>query len=159
MRKRWNAQSMLYGMLFLPGRAVRIGADLASGDRADSVPAPGSFPAGMVERGAVLARLGDCAVCHTADGGRPLAGGRALATPFGTLYSDNLTPDPDTGIGTWSAEAFRRAMKDGVSRTGSHLYPALPYEHFTHVSDGDLDALYAFLMTRRPVRQRRPLTG
>lgn len=157
MRKRWNAQSVLYGMLFLSGGALfALALTWRPAIAPIPVPAPGSFPAGMVERGAVLARLGDCAVCHTADGGRPLAGGRALATPFGTLYSDNLTPDPETGIGTWSAEAFRRAMKDGVSRTGSHLYPALPYEHFTHVSDGDLDALYAFLMTRRPVRQKAP---
>ncbi|PTQ07478.1 cytochrome C [Sphingomonas oleivorans] len=120
------------------------------------VPSPSSFPAEQVARGAVLAKLGDCAVCHTAEGGRPLAGARALATPFGTLYSDNLTPDPDTGIGHWSAAAFRRAMKDGISRSGAHLYPALPYEHFTHVTDADLDAIYAFLMTRRPVHQEAP---
>jgi len=119
-------------------------------------PEPASFPAQVVARGAVLAKLGDCAVCHTADGGRPLAGARPLATPFGTLYSDNLTPDPETGIGQWSAAAFRRAMKDGVARDGSHLYPALPYEHFTHVADADLDALYAYLMTRAPVHQAAP---
>ena len=119
-------------------------------------PVASSFPAAAVARGAVLARLGDCAVCHTADDGRPLAGARPLETPFGTLYSDNITPDPETGIGRWSVAAFRRAMRDGVSRSGSHLYPALPYEHFTHVTDGDLDALYAFLMSRRPVRQEAP---
>ncbi|GGO99234.1 c-type cytochrome [Stakelama pacifica] len=119
-------------------------------------PSPGSFTPEQVARGAVLAKIGDCAVCHTRDNGRPLAGGRPLATPFGTLYSDNLTPDPETGIGTWSAAAFRRAMKDGVSRTGEHLYPALPYEHFTHVRDADLDALYAFLMMRRPVHEAAP---
>lgn len=119
-------------------------------------PPASAFVAEQVARGAVLAKLGDCAVCHTADGGRPLAGSRPLATPFGTLYSNNLTPDPETGIGTWSAEAFRRAMRNGVGRDGSHLYPALPYEHFTHVTDADLDALYAFLMTRRPVREKAP---
>lgn len=119
-------------------------------------PAVASFAPEQVARGAMLAKLGDCAVCHTRDNGRPLAGGRPLATPFGTLYSNNLTPDPETGIGTWSAAAFRRAMKDGVSRTGAHLYPALPYEHFTHVRDADLDALYAFLMTRRPVHEAAP---
>jgi mono/diheme cytochrome c family protein len=121
-----------------------------------SPPPPSSFAAAQVARGAALATLGDCAVCHTAPGGRPLAGARALATPFGTLYSDNLTPDVETGIGAWSAPAFRRAMKDGVARNGSHLYPALPYEHFTHVRDEDLDAIYAFLMTRRPVHQAAP---
>lgn len=114
-------------------------------------PARASFAAADIARGAVLVRIGDCAVCHTADGGRPFAGGRALPTPFGTLYSDNLTPDAATGIGHWSAAAFRRALKDGVARDGSHLYPALPYEHFTHTTDRDLDAIYAYLMTRDPV--------
>lgn len=120
------------------------------------VPEPTAFAHAAVAKGAVLAKLGDCAVCHTAEGGRPLAGARPLATPFGTLYSDNITPDPQTGIGHWSAAAFRRAMRDGVSRSGAHLYPALPYEHFTHVTDEDLNALYAFLMTRRAVRQAAP---
>lgn len=119
-------------------------------------PAPSSFGRDEVARGAILAKIGDCAVCHTTDGGQSLAGGRALATPFGTLYTDNLTPDPATGIGNWSKEAFRRAMRDGVARDGSHLYPALPYEHFTHVSDRDLDAIYAFLMTREPVSASAP---
>ena len=95
-----------------------------------------------------MAAIGDCVVCHTATGGIPFAGGRPLATPFGTLYSTNITPDPDTGIGQWSAEAFRRAMTHGIARDGSHLYPALPYEHYTHVAPADLDAIYAFLMTR-----------
>lgn len=121
----------------------------------DPPPAAG-YPVEQVRRGAVLAKLGDCAVCHTAPGGRTFAGGRALATPFGTLFSDNITPDPDTGIGGWSLEAFKRAMRDGVRRDGAHLYPALPYEHFTHVTDDDLGALYAFLMTRRPVVARPP---
>ncbi len=119
-------------------------------------PPASAFAPQQIKRGAVLAKLGDCAVCHTSDGGRPLAGARPLATPFGTLYSDNITPDAETGIGRWSAAAFRRAMRQGVSRSGAHLYPALPYEHFTHVTDADLDALYAFLMTRRPVRQPAP---
>jgi len=117
---------------------------------------PSSFSSALVARGAILAKLGDCAVCHTADDGASLAGSRPLATPFGILYSDNLTPDPQTGIGHWSAQAFRRAMKEGVSRDGSHLYPALPYDHFTHVTDEDLDALYAFLMTRRAVYAKAP---
>lgn len=119
-------------------------------------PLVSSFPSALVARGATLAAMGDCTVCHTAEGGRSLAGSRALATPFGVLYSDNLTPDPETGIGGWSMAAFRRAMKDGVSRTGTHLYPALPYEHFTHVTDEDLDAVYAFLMTRPPVHEVAP---
>jgi mono/diheme cytochrome c family protein len=119
-------------------------------------PSPSSFAPEMVARGAVLAQLGDCAVCHTAEDGRPLAGGLPLATPFGVLYTDNLTPDRATGIGDWSPQAFRRAMKDGVDRSGAHLYPGLPYDHFTHVTDADLDAIYAFLMTRRPVTAKAP---
>lgn len=114
-----------------------------------------SFAPEQVRRGATLAGIGDCAVCHTAQGGRPLAGGRALATPFGTLFSTNITPDPN-GIGRWSLNAFVRAMRDGVRRDGAHLYPALPYEHFTHVSDSDLAAIYAFLMSRRPVSDVAP---
>jgi len=110
----------------------------------------------MVSRGAMLARVGDCAVCHQAPGGRPLAGGRALPTPFGIIYSSNLTPDAETGIGAWSFDAFKRAMRDGVRRDGAHLYPAFPYDHYTHVTDGDLQALHAFLMSRRPVRAPTP---
>ncbi|WP_198670544.1 cytochrome c [Oceanicella sp. SM1341] len=119
-------------------------------------PGRDAFAPDLVRRGAGLAALGDCAVCHTAPGGAALAGGRALPTPFGTLYSDNITPDPATGIGTWSEAAFARALREGVDREGRHLYPALPYEHFTHVTDADVSALYAFLMTRRPVRAPAP---
>ncbi|CAO3426327.1 c-type cytochrome [Azospirillum endophyticum] len=131
---------------------VGVGAFLGFAHRGGllpvSPPKPDAFPAEMLSRGAALAAIGDCIVCHTADGGVPYAGGRALATPFGTLYSTNITPDPATGIGGWSKEAFKRAMRDGVSRDGSHLYPALPYDHYRQVHDGDLDAIYAFLMTR-----------
>lgn len=118
-------------------------------DRASLSPA-------LIRKGEQLATVGDCIVCHTADNGPALAGSRPLATPFGTLYSNNITPDPETGIGNWSADAFRRAMKDGVARDGSHLYPALPYEHFTRVTDTDLDAIYAFLMSREPVKETAP---
>ena len=115
-----------------------------------------AFPSADVGRGAALAAVGDCSVCHTAAGGRPYAGGRGLETPFGTVYVTNITPDADTGIGRWSEEAFRRAMRDGISRDGRHLYPALPYPHFTRATDADIGALYAFLMTRQPVRAVAP---
>jgi mono/diheme cytochrome c family protein len=117
---------------------------------------PRSFPAALVERGAILAQLGDCDVCHTAEGGALYAGARGLPTPFGMLYATNITPDERSGIGNWSFGAFRRAMLDGVARDGSFLYPALPYAHFTHVTDEDLKALYAFLMTRTPVYSPSP---
>src|ERR1700720_1348989 len=104
-----------------------------------------------IDQGAELAAIGNCSDCHTKDVGVPYAGGRALPTPFGTIYSTNLTPDPETGIGRWSLEAFTRAMHEGVARDGSHLFPAFPYDHFTKVSDDDVTALYAYLMTRPAV--------
>ncbi|MDP9970274.1 nicotinate dehydrogenase subunit B [Variovorax paradoxus] len=109
-----------------------------------------------IERGRVLAALGDCAVCHTAPGGAPNAGGRAMQTPFGTLYTTNLTPDADTGLGRWSFSAFQRAMREGVSRDGHHLYPAFPYTAFAKTSDDDLQALYAYFMSMPAVRAETP---
>ena len=119
-------------------------------------PAKASFDAALVAKGAELAAIGDCNRCHTKAGGRPFAGGRPLPTPFGTIYATNVTPDPETGIGRWSETAFRRAMREGVDRAGRHLYPAFPYDHFTKATDEDLRAIYAFLMTRDPVRAEAP---
>lgn len=115
-------------------------------------PAPGAFAPELVAKGAVLAAGGYCAECHTAKGGQPFAGGYAMATPFGVLYSTNITPDRETGIGTWSEAAFARAMQRGVARDGSLLFPAFPYDHFTKLPDTDVQALYAYFMTRAPVR-------
>jgi mono/diheme cytochrome c family protein len=114
-------------------------------------PAASAFTADIVARGAVLAGGGFCASCHTARGGQPYAGGTPIVTAFGTIYSTNITPDADTGIGTWSEAAFRRAMHQGVARDGSLLFPAFPYDHFTRLSDADVAALYAFVMTQPPV--------
>lgn len=114
------------------------------------------FDARLVKRGAELAALGDCAGCHTRSGGRPFAGGVPLETPFGTVFGTNITPDAAYGIGAWSEAAFRRAMREGVARDGHELYPAFPYDHFTRLSDEDIRALYAFLMTRDPVAERPP---
>src|SRR5579863_10530600 len=115
-------------------------------------PAPQSFDPALVKRGRDLAAIGNCSDCHTAPGGKNLAGGFAVPTPFGAIYSSNITPDPDTGIGRWSEAAFQRAMRSGVDRAGHHLYPTFPYDHFTNVNDEDDRALYAFLMTRAAVR-------
>jgi len=109
-----------------------------------------------IDRGRVLAAAGDCAVCHTAPGGTPNAGGRAMETPFGTLYTTNLTPDADTGLGRWSFSAFQRAMREGVSRDGHYLYPAFPYTAFAKTSDDDLQALYAYFMSMPAVRAETP---
>ena len=119
-------------------------------------PVAANFDRALVQKGASLATLGDCGVCHTNKGGESLAGGVALPTPFGTIYSTNITPDPETGIGQWSEAAFVRAMREGVARDGRHLYPAFPYDHFTKVTDDDDRALYAYLMTRRPVHAVAP---
>lgn len=111
-------------------------------------PAPNVFDPALVRRGQQLASLGDCNSCHSTADGPAYAGGVPLATPFGTIYGTNITPDPGTGIGNWPEAAFRRALREGVSRDGHLLYPAFPYNHFTHLSDDDIQALYAFLMTR-----------
>jgi len=119
-------------------------------------PQADSFDPQTLRRGAQLAAIGNCITCHTAAGGDSFAGGRPVATPFGAIYSTNITPDVNTGIGHWSQAAFERAMREGVDRGGAHLYPAFPYEHFTLINDADIAALYAFFMTRRPVQAQTP---
>ena len=122
-------------------------------------PAASSFPPELVAKGEALAGGGYCVTCHTAKGGQRFAGGYAMQTPFGVIYSTNITPDPQTGIGTWSEAAFARAMREGVARDGSHLFPAFPYTHFTKLSDDDVRALYAYFMTRPPVRAAARANG
>jgi mono/diheme cytochrome c family protein len=107
----------------------------------------------QIARGAYLARAGNCAACHTLRGGSAYAGGRAIATPFGDIYSSNITPDRATGIGAWSADDFWRALHNGKSRDGGFLYPAFPYPNTTRITRADTDALYAYLQTVAPVRQ------
>jgi nicotinate dehydrogenase subunit B len=114
------------------------------------------YAASTIARGAQLAALGNCAVCHSAEEGPLNAGGRAIETPFGTIFATNITPDVDTGIGAWSYPAFERAMREGIHRDGRHLYPAFPYPHFARTSDADLQALYAYLMAQAPVRAGTP---
>ncbi|MDB5880220.1 MAG: hypothetical protein JWP43_98 [Ramlibacter sp.] len=114
------------------------------------------FDRAQIRRGQMLAALGDCSSCHSSRDGPPFAGGVPVPTPFGTVYGTNITPEPQTGIGKWSEAAFRRALRDGVSRDGHLLYPAFPYNHFTHLSDDDIRALYAFVMTRDPVQATAP---
>lgn len=114
-------------------------------------PSPETFDQDLVKRGRDLNAIGNCGTCHTRRGGQDFAGDLPVPTPFGTVYSANITPDAATGIGRWSEAAFRRAMRAGVDREGRHLYPTFPYDHFTHVSDEDDHALYAYLMTRQAV--------
>lgn len=114
-------------------------------------PVASAFSPELIAKGKMLAGAGYCATCHTAKNGAPNAGGYPMETGFGTVYSTNITPDPQTGIGHWSLEAFSRAMRTGVARDGSHLFPAFPFDHFTKVTDEDIEALYAYAMTRAPV--------
>ncbi|HLJ65680.1 MAG TPA: cytochrome c [Stellaceae bacterium] len=105
-----------------------------------------------VARGAILFAAADCTGCHTdaKNGGAFLAGGRALATPFGTFYGPNITPDRTAGIGAWSEAEFRRALRDGKDDEGAYLFPVFPYPSFTGMSDADIADLYAFLMAQKP---------
>lgn len=134
------------GAALLPGRAI---APIARPDAS-------VYSAATIARGEQLAALGNCAECHTTIGGVLNAGGRALETPFGTIYSTNITPDVETGIGAWSYPAFERAMRDGLHRDGRQLYPAFPYTHFSKTDDADMQALYAYLMAQPSVRATAP---
>jgi len=108
----------------------------------------------LVARGAYLAKAGDCIACHSAPRGKPLAGGLPMMTPLGAIYTTNITPDPDTGIGRYTEEEFARAMREGVAKDGHNLYPAMPYPSYAKVNDEDMHALYAYFMQGvTPVKQ------
>jgi mono/diheme cytochrome c family protein len=104
-----------------------------------------------IERGKALTVAGDCAGCHTIDPARPFAGGKRIDSPFGAIYSANLTPDRETGLGAWDDEDFLRALRLGVARDGSRYYPAFPYPHFTRLTRQDILAIRAHLATLTPV--------
>ncbi len=106
----------------------------------------------LIQRGEYLARAGDCVSCHTAPGGAPFAGGLRLDTPFGYMLAPNITPDIETGIGRWSSAEFQRALHDGVNRHGQDMYPTMPYDFYTKAAREDIDAIYAYLRTVKPVR-------
>jgi mono/diheme cytochrome c family protein len=110
--------------------------------------------ASLVERGRYLAQAGDCIACHTVPGRRIFSGNRPMPTPFGTLYAPNITPDPETGIGKWTSDDFYKMMHTGRSRDGSLLYPAMPFAAYTKVTRADCDAIFAYLRSVAPVRQR-----
>ncbi len=151
-RSKWWFAPLIAGIGALAGMAATAlpwRAEIAP----ITPPVAGTWSAATLERGRLLAAVGDCAVCHTAPGGVTNAGGLAMQTPFGTLHSTNITPDPETGIGKWSYTAFERAMREGISRDGKHLYPAFPYTSFRNIDDADMQALYAYLMSQAPVSQ------
>src|SRR5580692_13067794 len=130
------------------GLAVALSA-VGSAKAGDSDPQEFS----QIERGRYLAVLSDCASCHTVLGSnQPFAGGRAIETPFGNIVAPNITPDPETGIGSWSDEQFDAAVRKGIAPNGSHLYPAMPYNAYTKMSRDDVLAIRAYLNTLVPVR-------
>ncbi len=106
-----------------------------------------------VQRGEYLVHAGGCASCHTAAGGLPFAGGRALTTPFGTFYSPNITPDPETGIGRWTDAQFLRALREGRRPDGASYFPVFPYPSFTNIGNADVLAIKAYLFSLTPARQ------
>jgi mono/diheme cytochrome c family protein len=112
--------------------------------------------AALVARGEYLTKAADCVACHTVPGGQPFAGGLAFRLPFGTIYSPNITPDPETGIGAWTDAAFVRALHRGIGRNGENLYPAFPYTAYALLSTDDALAIRAYLATLPPVRAAAP---
>jgi mono/diheme cytochrome c family protein len=130
--------SKLVALLIVPCAALPVGA--TEPDQS------------QIERGKYLAAAGDCVSCHTRPDGPAFAGGRALVTPFGTIYSTNITPDEETGIGGWTSDDLRRAMHEGLDPKGRPLFPAFPYTAFTKVSDADVDDIYAYLHSLKPER-------
>ncbi|UGQ45456.1 c-type cytochrome [Massilia endophytica] len=133
-------------LAYLPVLLLPVAAVLAQ-------PRPAA-QASLVERGKYLAQAGDCIACHTVPGAKIFSGNRAMPTPFGTLYAPNITPDPETGIGRWSADDFYKMMHTGRGRDGKLLYPAMPFASYTKVTRADCDAIFAYLRSVPPVRQK-----
>jgi mono/diheme cytochrome c family protein len=143
VQRRYRAARAILAIAFL------CTASAFGGARADAA-------ADAVARGKALVEAADCAGCHTADPAKPFAGGNRIDTPFGAIYSPNLTPDRDTGLGAWSDEQFIRALRQGTAPDGSRYYPAFPYPYFTKMTRDDLLAIRAYLMTLAPFRNTRP---
>jgi len=136
-------------------RLVAAAAMMAGWLATPPVLAADAPPAGAMTAGEYIYRASGCYACHTDEkgGGKPLAGGYPLTTPFGTFYTPNITPDPETGIGKWSEQDFIRAMRKGLSPSGEHYYPSFPYASYTRMTDADLHVLWEFLKTVPPVKQ------
>ena len=150
------AKVMLLSLLVLAGGVIwdNWGDRVFLTPETPAATAPASQP--LIEQGRYLTLAGNCMACHTARGGQPLAGGRRIDTPFGGVYSSNLTPDPETGLGRWSAQDFWQAMHMGRSQDGRLLAPAFPYNHTSVITRQDSDAIFAWLNTQPPVAQAQP---
>src|ERR1700759_5335354 len=136
--------------------AILIAAALCTASNAARAQLPSPPAPETIARGKVLTEAGDCASCHTADPAKPFAGGKRIDTPFGAVYSANLTPNLNTGIGRWTDEDFLRAMRYGERPDGAAEYPAFPYPHFTKVTRQDVFAIRAYLATLAPVDNTPP---
>src|SRR5262245_22505178 len=112
-----------------------------------------------VERGRYVALVGNCISCHTREHGEKFAGGRPFETPLGLIHSTNITPDRATGIGTWTEDDLRRALREGIAADGRQLFPAFPYPSYTRLTDADIADLYAYLRTLAPVVDTPPENG
>jgi mono/diheme cytochrome c family protein len=146
-RNRHWGRANLLGLL---GTLLLVAGAPASADTASAMQSTAAKS--LVERGRYLAQAGDCIACHTVPGARLFSGNRPMVTPFGTLFSPNISSDAATGIGKWSATEFYRMMHTGRSRDGSLLYPAMPFASYTKVSRADTDAIFAYLKSTTPVR-------
>ena len=153
LRLTWTRAGVVLAVLLLVAAGLVAWLNVAGED--PLVGDAGAFVATpeQVAHGAYLARAGNCAACHTDRGGAAFAGGKGIATPFGTVFASNLTPDARTGIGAWSAAQFWRALHNGRSADGRLLYPAFPYPNFTEITRADSDALFAYLRSQVPVSQ------
>ncbi|HYD63598.1 MAG TPA: cytochrome c [Noviherbaspirillum sp.] len=143
---------LVIGIILLVPAAI-VGYEWVHEPGSEETSMPVTDQPAQIARGEYLAKAGNCMACHTTRGGQAYAGGRAIDTPFGVIYSSNLTSDVETGIGRWSADDFWRALHNGKSRDGSFLYPAFPYPDYTKVTRVDADALFAYINTVPPARQ------
>lgn len=153
MSRALTRVSIALGLLIAAAAATVAALNFRDEEEIPATARPFSPSAAQIARGEYLARTGNCGACHTARGGAPYAGGRALATPFGTLYAPNITPDAKTGIGTWTSAHFWRAMHNGRSKNGRLLYPAFPYTEYTLITREDSDAIFAYLWSLPAVEQ------
>ena len=151
--RRWKLIASTVAIALLAVVAMSL---VNTGGRMSAERPAATSDAATVERGRYLADAGNCFSCHTRANGAAYTGGVSFETPFGTIYSTNITPDPQTGIGNWTAEDFRRAMHEGIAADGSPLFPAFPYTAYTKVSDEDVAAIYAYLRSLEPVRYTPP---
>src|ERR1700683_494564 len=158
MRAQWLSDMSISRAIFLIGLILLcaggiFAALVLSATHKSALQATGSV--GPSQSGdEYVARAADCVACHSIPGGKGFAGGLKMGTPLGAIYSTNITPDPETGIGKYSLADFDRAVRRGIAKDGRHLYPAMPYPSYAKLTDADVAALYRFFMKQvRPVDQ------